>query len=152
MRLNLRARTILLMAAASLIPLTLAGIAAAVRIEANLVRDILAGQRRLIAEIRLDVESEFGWYKRQLETLSMQLPVQSMRPQASRAALTAMVPRVSSGPANERRASSVHLGFGWPRDGARRRATRAENVSTLTKARLDEGQGSSADHRSYSAI
>lgn len=72
---------------ASLIPLTLAAIAAATRIEANLVADILGDQKRLITEIQMDLGSEFGWYKRQLETLSTQLPVQSLKAEAARQAL-----------------------------------------------------------------
>ncbi len=87
MRLPLRLRTILLLVTASLIPLTLAAIAAATRIEANLVADILSDQKRLITEIQMDLGSEFDWYKRQLETLSMQLPVQSLRAEAARQAL-----------------------------------------------------------------
>lgn len=83
----LRLRTILLLMTASLIPLTLAAIAAATRIESNLVAEILADQKRLITQIQMDLGDEFGWNKRQLETLSTQLPVQSLRAEAARQAL-----------------------------------------------------------------
>jgi HAMP domain-containing protein len=87
LNLPLRARTVLLFLAGSLVPLVLAGVAAWVHVESNLVAAIVASQRQLIAQIRLDLEAEFGWYRRQLETLSNLLPVQSLKPEPAGAAL-----------------------------------------------------------------
>lgn len=87
MRLGLSARTILVLLAAGLVPLGLAGVAALSRLEEDLVKAMLDDQRRMIAQIQLDFDAELSWYAGQLEALAGQVQVASLAAEPARRAL-----------------------------------------------------------------
>lgn len=84
---GLRRRTAIAVLVGSLLPLLLAGIAAAVKIESDLVSDIIADHRLLIRQIELNVRAEMSWHRRQLDTLASEMKVQSLDPETARGAL-----------------------------------------------------------------
>lgn len=83
MKLSIRSRTLFVILASSVIPVTLLGIAAAARIQDFLFAEILEKQCQLIEQVRLDLGAEFAWYTGQLDRLAGHLPVQSLDPERS---------------------------------------------------------------------